>query len=525
MDRQILSSSWVEPVGFVRPATIELSALDNLTASVYPTPTKFFPLMPEADPIQLYDDCKRGLARYLYQCPIFCGKIIKHETGRMSVDIPPAPYAGAKFEYYDHRNDKEIPSYDEFRSFGWPFADGNKDGLKKLCPDNFPTTETGDPVIIPRFNVIRGGIVLMMSATHATGDLVQFIDFMKNWAAHTRSVSNARLSNQPEPPAPEQVAAHLMDRSPMMPNVPNEPDLDKVASRAENIPHWTMLDPRDPEKMGDTLQTLFTTARLTDHDLVNYTEGALREPSVSVWVFPKSSVESLRDMAQKASAGLSKLSIVDCLTAFTWQCFFVAKWAPGQSGQQTVPDMSRIVYLGSVRSRLASPLPLDYMPACVDVFTVDVETRVFASLSPESLAKTAANIRDSNRNWDERRFCDMLEVAQMHPMNPGIVPEGPLDALATDHTRLSAAVLENWGPGLGQCEAFREPYLGRVPPPGEITLLPRCNNGDIGVMFAGEAAVLERLRDNEDLNAMASCQFIMHDFAKMASKCRKASKL
>ncbi|KAK7417277.1 hypothetical protein QQX98_004711 [Neonectria punicea] len=525
MDPPTLPSSWVEPAGPVHSTLIRLSTLDNLTAPVYPSPTQFFPLKPDADPRQLYEDCKRGLARYIYQHPHLSGRIIKDETGRNWIEIRPAPYAGANFEYHDHRDDKDMPSYGEFRRFGWPFADGNKDGLSKLRPREFPSAQTGDPIIIPRFNVIRDGIVLTISISHAMCDLVQCLDFMKSWARNTCAVANARTKNQPEPPLPQQVAAHLMDRSLLLPDVQTEHDFDKLAARAANLPQWTMLDPRDPEKMGKVIEGIFTKARLTDHDLANFPEDKLRKPSVCVWTFPELSIKRLKLVAQKVLPGDAKLSSVDCLTGFTWQRFFMAKWAPGLPGPEPVPEVTRISYAGSVRPRLTPPLPLDYMPACVDLFPAAMKTGNFAYACPEALAKAATMIRSSNNNWSEEVFREMLEVAQMHPMNPGLVPRGPLDAFVTDHTRLSTAVLEDWGPGLGRCEAYREPYLGRVPPLGEITLLPKCHNGEVSVMFAGEAVVLERLRNDNHMNAVASCQFIMDDFIKKAVKHRRSLKL
>ncbi|EWG51074.1 hypothetical protein FVEG_16738 [Fusarium verticillioides 7600] len=524
MLQQLLNTSWIEPAGPVSPGIIELSAMDSLTAPVYPSPTLFFPLKPGANPLDLYNDCKRGLARYLYQHPHLCGKIVKDETGRNSIEISPAPYAGAHLVYYDHREMKEMPSYDEFKRFGFPFADGNRDGLSKLCPENFPTVRTGDPVIITRFNVIRGGIVLTVSIAHAICDLVQFIDCIKSWATHTQDVSNARMRNEPEPSLPEQVAPHLVDRSPMKANSQIEHDLDRVAARAANLPYWTMLDPRKPESIGSTLENLFTSARLTDSDLASSNEAKLRQPSASVWKFPKSSIRILDFMAKKGSSGKTKLSAIDCLTAFTWQRFFEAKWAPDQTSPELVPETTRIVYVGSVRPRLTPPLPLNYLPTCVDLFPVTATTKGFYACSPRSVAKVATQIRISNDNWSEKAFREMLEVAQMHPFSPGIVPNGPLDALTTDHTRLGTAVAEDWG-ALGRCEAYREPYIGRTPPLGEITFLPRWHSGEISVMFAGEAIVMERLRDDETMNAAASCQFIMHDFPRTAKKVKRPSRL
>lgn len=83
-------------------------------------------------------------------------------------------------------------------------------------------------------------------------------------------------------------------------------------------------------------------------------------------------------------------------------------------------------------------------------------------------------------------------------------------------------MLEHWGSGLGRCEAYREPYLGRVLPRGELTLLLSCDNGEVNVMFAGEAVVLERLGNDKDMNAVASCQFII---IKRAVKNRRSARL
>ncbi|KAH6951214.1 hypothetical protein BKA56DRAFT_625882 [Ilyonectria sp. MPI-CAGE-AT-0026] len=519
------SNSWVQPADLLHPHLITCSTLDNLTAPVYPSPSKFFPLKPETDPRQLYEDCKRGLARCIYEHPHLSGIIIKDETGRNSVEIRPAPYAGTNFEYQDHRGDDDMPSYEEFRNAGWPFGDGERDGLSKLRPKHFPSSQDGDPVIAPQFNVIKGGIVLTMSIAHAIGDLVQFMDFVRSWAQNTFAVADARTKGQPEPPLPQQVAAHLMDRSPLCPNVQIEQDLDKLVARAAKLPHLTLLDPRNPEEICRIVDEIFTKARLTDRDLANLPEDELRQQLCSVWTFPRSSIKELQHVVQGASPRDTSLSAVDCLTAFAWQRFFIAKWAPDMPGPDPVPDTTRIIFAGSIRRRLTPPLAHNYMPACVDLFPVTVKTSDFASSSPEALAMAAMMVRNSNNSWSEETFREMLEIAQAHPMSPGIVPRGPIDALVTDHTRASAAVLEDWGPGLGRCEGLREPYLGRVPPRGELTLLPRWHDGEVDILIAGEAVVLQRLRDDRFMNAMASCQFVMDDFVKRAAKDRLKSKL
>ncbi|KAM0190103.1 hypothetical protein ACHAPI_009615 [Fusarium lateritium] len=520
-----MANSWVEPAGPIQPSTVKCSALDNLTASVYPSPTHFFPLKPETDPLQLYKDCKQGLSRCIYELPHLSGVIRKDETGRHSIQIREAPHAGTNFWYRDHRNDADIPSYNELKINGWPFGDGEEDGLGKLRPRNFPHVQDGDPVIAPQFNVVKGGIVLTMSITHVIGDLVQFMDFLRSWSQNTSAVATARLNGQPTPPLPQQLSANLMDRSILTPDVGIEEDLDKLVPRAAKLPHLDMLDPRRPEDVVEKLSNLFTKARLTDDDLVRSTEDELRALSCSVWTFSQSSIKQLQRTIQEVLPSGTKVSSMDCLTAFAWNRLFCAKYAPGLSGRAALPETSKIIFAGSIRHRLASPLPNNYMPACVDLFPVAVNVNDFVSPDPKTLAHAAMAIRNSNDTWSEEMFREMLEIAHSHPVNPGLIPKGPIDALVTDHTRASAAMLSSWGPELGTCEAFREPYLGRIPPHGEITFLPRWNNGDVEVMFAGEAVVMERLRSDRHISQIASCQFTMGNPLIKASRSRYISKL
>ncbi|KAF4452363.1 hypothetical protein F53441_4772 [Fusarium austroafricanum] len=517
-----MPSSWVEPAAPVLAGIVKCSALDNLTAPVYPSPTHFFPLKPGADPLKLYEDCKRGLSRCIYEHPHLSGVLIKDDRGRNSINIRSAPWAGTNFWYKDHRNDADVPSYKELKHLGWPFADGDKDGLGKLRPVDFPSLEDGDPIIAPQFNVIKGGIVLTMSIAHAIGDLVQFMEFVRSWAKNTSAVATSRMEDHPLPSLPQQVPAHLLDRSLLIPDVEIEEDLDKLTARAASLPHLSMLDPRRPEELAETANSLFTKACLSDKDLSTSSEDELRTLSCSVWTFSQSSLEELKRVTQMALPKASRVSSIDSLTAFTWNRFFVAKHAPEHGPS---PDMTRIVFAGSIRRRLTPPLPDGYLPACVDLFPVPMKTSNFTSPAPKTLAMTAKMVRESNNNWDEKVFRNMLEIAHSHPMNPGLVPKGPIEALVTDHTRASSAVLESWGPGLGRCEAFREPYLGRDPPYGEITLLPRWHDGSVDVMFSGEAVVMERLHRDRFMNQMASCQFIMGKAIHKTGKARRISKM
>ncbi|KAJ3482120.1 hypothetical protein NLG97_g7651 [Lecanicillium saksenae] len=526
MAAQELPESWVQPAGPVKPGLVQLSTLDNLTARVYPCPALFFPLQPNVDPRRLYEACARGLARYMHEKPHLAGIHVTDESGRTSIEVRPAPYAGGKFPYHDHREVRSMPSYSEMKKFGWPFGDGDRDGLGALRLGNFPSQgfQTGDPLLIPQFNVLRGGIVLTVCASHIIGDSVQGRDYILGWARQTNAVATAWAKGEPEPPLPDQVPANLLDRSRFLPAVQTEHDLDNLAAKATDIPNWTFLDPRDPEEIGRLVGELFTKARLTDDDLSKYSEDVLREPSMCVWAFPKESLTKLKSAVLGALGDGAKLSTVDCLTSFAWQRFFAAKWAPGLSGPGSIPETTRIVYAGSVRTRLSPPLPLNYLPACVDIFPVSERSVEAATTSPQSLARMASLVRGSGKAWSMDAFTKLLETAQMHPMNPGLIPKGPLDAFVTEHTRLHDALLESWGPDMGSCEAFREPYVGRDIPSGEITLLP-TPTGDVQVMFAGEAVVMERLKRDPHMNSLASFQHGLVDVPKLVAKDRRSSVL
>jgi hypothetical protein len=105
----------------------------------------------------------------------------------------------------------------------------------------------------------------------------------------------------------------------------------------------------------------------------------------------------------------------------------------------------------------------------------------------------------------------MLALSQRTPMSPGFMPRGPIDLLCTDHSRVPSVRTNSWGPALGSPIAYREPYLGREPPAGEITVLPRCENGDLEVMVSAERVVMGRLVEDGDLRRWGVRQFVMHD--------------
>ena len=104
----------------------------------------------------------------------------------------------------------------------------------------------------------------------------------------------------------------------------------------------------------------------------------------------------------------------------------------------------------------------------------------------------------------------LLSLSQRTPFSPGFVPRGPIDVLVTDHSRGSSVLEADWG-GLSSPVAYREPQLGRDPPAGKVTIMPRCKNGDLEVMISAEKVVLDRLKQDADLSMRSDLIFLLHD--------------
>jgi hypothetical protein len=220
---------------------------------------------------------------------------------------------------------------------------------------------------------------------------------------------------------------------------------------------------------------------------------------------------------------------MDVLTAYIWAHMFRAKYAPSSAAKNgtDVPKQAEIVYAGDVRRRLDPPLPKDYLGAAVDLFRCSAVTSKLVALRTEAqelanIAELATAIRKSNANWNEADYMTLLSLSQCTPFAPGFVPRGPIDVLVTDHSRGSSVLDADWGYGLSSPIAYREPYLGRDPPAGEVTIMPRCKNGDLDVMISAEKVVIDRLKQDDDLSGRSEVVFVLHDV--VAEKRRKDAK-
>jgi hypothetical protein len=238
--------------------------------------------------------------------------------------------------------------------------------------------------------------------------------------------------------------------------------------------------------------------------------------------------------AVRAAPVGARFSTGDVLKAFIWQRFFWAKYLPdalatiGTHGDPgTLPAESTISYAADIRQRLSPPLPHGFLGAAVDSFRVKMSGRALIGQhqhphahqsASEDLADLALAIRKTNRDWNREQYQALLNVSLRAPRRPAFIPRGPRDLLFTDHMRAGLLVGTNWGPGLGKTVAFREPYLNRVLPAGEVTMFPRWPNGDIEVMITAETVVLERLAADKEMARESVCQFLRHDVVERVRK-------
>lgn len=515
-------SAWIEPAVPTEPRWIRCSAIENLCARVYPTPALFWRLENDDEAITWYHYMCRSLGRVLTQQPHLAGFMRQDARGAFDIEIKSAPHQGTRFFYADLSRDHTFPSFEELAQAGYPFADGNADGLSKLRPDPFPQHEDGSPVITPQLTHVRGGLILNISFTHLAGDLLQLREFCNVWASETNEVVRAALEGRKEAAPPTPLPVERTDKSRLLPNVQSPATIDELRELSKAVPKYQLVDPTDPvalEEMQNIVPKAYIPACLASR------EAELRATVSGVWLFPLSALKGIQFAAQQAHAD-AKLSTMDCLTAFLWSRFFAAKYVDSSNTVQRAPATSSLVYAGDVRRRMSPPMHPEYMGACVDLFRVQASSTALLCNSGADIGTIGSTIRQSNGKWSEQEYMTLLELSQRTPMSPGFVPRAPIDLLVTDHTRVASVTTADWGPGLGAAVAYREPYLGRTPPAGEVTMLPRRSNGDIEVMISGEAITMFRLAKDAQMKEVSGCLFMMHDVPEEIQRRRKrAAKL
>lgn len=499
-------SAWIEPAIATEPRLIRCSAIENLCARVYPTPALFWPLENDDDATVWYQYMCRSLSRVLVQQPHLAGFMRQDARGAFDIEIKSAPQQGTRFYYADLSRDHTFPTFEEFAQAGFPFADGNADGLSRLRPDPFPQHEDGSPVITPQLTHLKGGLILNISFTHIAGDLLQLREFCNTWAAETTEVARAALEGRQEVPPPCPWPSEMTDKSRLIPDIPGPATMEELRGLSKAVPKYQLVDPTDPVAL-EAMQNIVPRAHIPA--CVSSPEEELRTTVSSVWLFPMAALKRVQSAAQAARPDV-KLSTMDCLTAFLWARFFAAKYV-SDSDLERAPARSELVYAGDVRRRMSPPMHPSYMGACVDLFRVQASSTTLLGSSSDDIATLGSAIRQSNGEWSEEEYMALLSLSQRTPLSPGFVPRASIDLLVTDHTRVASVTTADWGPGLGACTAYREPYIGRTPPAGELTMLPRRSNGDIEVMISGEKITLLRLAKDEEMKKASKRLFITHD--------------
>lgn len=233
-----VGSSWVQPLLPVQSRSILCSATENLCARVYPSPTFFFPLKSNDDPLQYYAHLARGLSMVFNQLPFLAGRLKQDARGAFTIKISIAPEAGTRFYYADLSRDFTFPSFQELRDAGFPYGDGQFDGFSRLRPNPFPEHQDGCPVIIPVLSHVRGGLILTCSYSHLIGDLLMLPTWCNNWALQTREVACAAAEGRAEVLVPVPCADYVFDRTRLTPPNPGLMKSEELNHLSNTIPDW-----------------------------------------------------------------------------------------------------------------------------------------------------------------------------------------------------------------------------------------------------------------------------------------------
>lgn len=506
--------TFVQPARPIKPIQFSCSAIENLCARVHHTVAQFFPLRSGANVEQIFHDLKQGLSLAMSEHPIIAGTLRQGERGDFSVEIPPAPHAGTYFHFSDMSNDPRFPSFSELQECGFPYVDGDLDGLKEFRADPFPTSEDGQPTFVAKICHVRGGIAWTSSVSHLVSDLGLGTALMIGWAKYTKQVTEA--GGRPVA-IPKQLP--WPDRKRLLPAVESQLQIEEIGAlnnKASNP--YIVLDPTDPGKMIDDMGNVFAKAHVTEAnpDQLEY----FLEPTSGIWRFTPSKLSALADAVRRVDPSV-KLSSFDIVTAFIWQRLSMAK--RGNRGGNE-PQTAQIVTAINVRQKLNPPLPATYMGACVDLVRVSVDRDILEPQQDQwkGIAGIAKRVREFGTAWNEADYMELLKVSLRTPMSPGLIPKGPIDMLVTEHSLFGLGMRADWGGELGHSVAFREPYIGRETPQGEVIILPRQPNGDLDIIISAEEIVLERLMADVEMSTVCKNVCVRHNvlesFASMAMK-------
>lgn len=459
------------------------------------------------DPLLQYEHLRQGLSRALCQQPIWGGILQQDERGAFGVHIPPAPDAGMRFYYRDLSRDPSFPTFADFERAGFPYASGGDDGLTGLHPDEFPFHATGQPTGVTQLTVIKGGMVLSSSMSHLFSDVMRGRDFLVLWAECTRAVIEG---SDFIPPA---LPFELNDNSRLYPKPRGPPTPESMLERSKQLRNFKLMDPNDPMGTVSELQNFQPKAHIPAK-LANQEEH-LRTTISGVWRFPKSFFHAASKYAKESEPKGVKASSMDVLMAFLWCRLFLAKYPV--DAQQGQPTASTLLSAIDVRRKMEPPLPHRFQGAAVDLLRTTLSKDILLQASSgdmfgsKHLKQIAIATRDSQASWSQDEYMCLLELQQQAPISPGFIPLGPIDFLVTDHRQFRPLMEANYGPVLGASVVFREPYIGRDIPSGEVEFMP-APDGAIDAFISTERVTLERLSADIEMQGASKRQFLAHDF-------------
>lgn len=330
---------------------------------------------PHDGPLQHYAHLARGLSRPARNGNWLDTRLRQDARGAFTIEIPTSPEAGAHFYYAYLSRDYTLPSFQELRDAGFPYGDGQIDGLSRLRPTPFPEHEDACPVTIPQLSHVRGGLILTCSYSHLIGDLLMLSTWCNNWALQTREVAFAVAEGRAEALVPVQCADHAIDRTRLTPPNPGPMNLEELNHLSKKIPDWLLIDPTNAVAL-ENMRSIVPSAYIGPSQPA--TERELRTPTSGVWRFLLASLQALHGSVQGACKTGTQVTTMDVLTAYLWAHMFRAKYAAASIAENgsSIPKHSEVVYAGDVRRRLDPPLLRNYLGA---VLCCNLPTRRLSS--------------------------------------------------------------------------------------------------------------------------------------------------
>ncbi|KAI1291377.1 hypothetical protein F5Y03DRAFT_376858 [Xylaria venustula] len=184
-----------------------LTPLDHLHKPNYLNLSYYFPLKPDADPQEVFQDLAKGMRRAFHKVPWLGGSIHLREPGTGKDDWKPGQRE-IRWEPWDedgpaphqlryHELDSEL-TFAELREDTFPGDAYDHEELLSVPIEG--DLVAGCDVVVAQANFLPGGCIVSMSANHAALDGTAMVFAMKLWADSCRSLQDPEFPFNGYPP-------------------------------------------------------------------------------------------------------------------------------------------------------------------------------------------------------------------------------------------------------------------------------------------------------------------------------------